>query len=136
MSSNGRGAGRGLSTVPREEDSDMPGDPWLTNGSGWEPWEVVVADRARRTVEFLVIGGRGRSLKVLAEAAVDIEGLRCPSLPAAGNFLELRRAGTGIGGAMTDALLPLSVLGSLRLCVRVRWCAAAPLVIMAARRIS
>ena len=100
MSSNGRG--RELSPLSGE-DIDMPDESWLTNESAWD------ADRARRTVGFLLNGGRGRSLKFPTEA--EVEGLWRPSLPAAGSLLELCRAGTGIGGAMLDALLPLSVLG-------------------------
>ena len=103
----------GLRELLVPEDTDMPGEEKLPNASGWEAWDMVVADRTRRSVGSLERGCRGgRSVKfLLVEEGVGL----CRPLSPPLTFLELCRAGTGIGGAMLFELpLPLEiVLGSL-----------------------
>lgn len=78
-------------------------------------YDIAAADRTRRKVGRRTIGGRARSLKL--RGWLEGVGLWRPSLLLTGNFLELRRIGTGNGGAMLEAplTLPLSMLGSLGL---------------------
>lgn len=122
--------GRGLSGL--YDKTDVFGDR-LLDRSASSPC-MTAADRTLRSVgrRTSCCCWRPRSEKflVLDEAV----GLGWPSLPLNGAFLELSRMGTGNGGAMLDAPLPLSTLGKLGLRARVRWCAAAPLEIIAARR--
>lgn len=125
-----------MAAVPCEEDIVMAGE----YGSGCDPCEFVVVDRFRSAVAVaadrrvdVVVGARDRSLTLVLP---ELEPLSL--LVADGNCRELWRLGTGIGGAMLVVvllLLPLSVLGLLLWLRELRWCAAAPFVIMAARRI-
>lgn len=93
--------------------------------------DMAAAERTRRRVGLRAIVVRApRSENCLAERV----GLGGPSLPLR-IFRELRRIGTGKGGAMLDPALPLSRLGSLGLRARDFWWAAAPLEIMAIFRI-
>lgn len=131
ISSHGIGGGRygryaGLSGENVAVDRD--GEESVSGLSVISDCDVAAADRTRRRVGRRTTDWRPRSENCLVAERVGLGG---PSLPFSGRLRELRRMGTGNGGAMLEPVLPLSRLGSLGLRARGFWCAAVPLEIMA-----